>query len=121
VKRIEVKGFELKNMLGTDGYLYLKDIIVSKNKSSEAVIEFRRMTASGKVVKHTARFNEGAVWHVYFIAETKGTMDTMEPSTVEQTKIACAKKVFNELSGSRVRYHQVSSYDELLEVIQGME
>ena len=66
-------------------------------------------------------FNEGAVRHVYFIAETKGTMDTMELSTVEQTKIACAKKVFNELSGSRVRYHQVSSYDELLEVIQGME
>lgn len=66
-------------------------------------------------------FNEGSVRHVYFIAETKGTMDTMEISTVEQTKIACAKKVFNELSGSRVRYHQVSTYDELLEVIQGME
>lgn len=59
VKRIEVKGFELKNMRGTDGYLYLKDIIVSKTKAPEAVIEFKRMTASGKIVKHTARFNEG--------------------------------------------------------------
>ena len=59
VKRIEVKGFELKNMRGTDGYLYLKDIIVSKTKAPEAVIEFKRMTASGKIVKHTARCNEG--------------------------------------------------------------
>ena len=66
-------------------------------------------------------FNEGAVRHIYFIAETKGTMDSMELSTVEQTKIACAKKVFNELSTSQVRYHEVSTYDELLTVIQGME
>lgn len=65
-------------------------------------------------------FNEGAVRHIYFIAETKGTMDSMELSTVEQTKIACAKKVFNELSTSQVRYHEVSTYDELLTVIQGM-
>ncbi|MBB3171020.1 restriction endonuclease [Parvibacter caecicola] len=66
-------------------------------------------------------FNEGAVRHIYFIAETKGTMDSMELSTVEQTKIACAKKVFNELSTSQVRYHEVSTYDELLTVIQGVE
>lgn len=66
-------------------------------------------------------FNEGAVRHIYFIAETKGTMDTLELSTVEQTKIVCAKKVFNELSTSQVRYHEVSTYDELLTVIQGME
>lgn len=66
-------------------------------------------------------FNEGAVRHIYFIAETKGTMDSMELSTVEQAKIACAKKVFNELSTSQVRYHEVSTYDELLNVIQGME
>ena len=59
VKRIEVKGFELKNMRGTDGYLYLKDIIVSKNKAPEAVIEFKAMTAGGKIVKKTMRFNEG--------------------------------------------------------------
>lgn len=59
VKRIEVKGFELKNMRGTDGYLYLKDIIVSRNKAPEAVIEFKKMSASGKVTKFTKRFNEG--------------------------------------------------------------
>jgi len=59
VKRIEVKGFELKNMRGTDGYLYLKDIVVSKNRAPEAVIEFKQMGAGGKVRKVTKRFGEG--------------------------------------------------------------
>ena len=59
VKRIEVKGFTLKNMRGTDGYLYLKDIVVSKNKAPQAVIEFKKMGATGKVRKVTQRFNEG--------------------------------------------------------------
>lgn len=65
-------------------------------------------------------FREGSVHHVYFIAETKGTMDTMELSTVEQTKIACAKKVFNELSTSQVRFEgPIASYDELLGIVRG--
>ena len=59
VKRIEVKGFALKNMRGTDGYLYLRDIVVSKNRAPEAVIEFKYMGAAGKVRKKTARFGEG--------------------------------------------------------------
>ena len=42
VKRIEVKGFELHNMRGTDGYLYLQDIIVSKNKPPVARIEYKK-------------------------------------------------------------------------------
>ena len=59
VKRIEVKGFTLKNMRGTDGYLYLKDIVVSKNKAPQAVIEFKKMSAAGKVRKVTQSFCEG--------------------------------------------------------------
>ena len=59
VKRIEVKGFSLKNMRGTDGYLYLRDIVVSKSRAPEAVIEFRYMGAGGKVRKKTQRFCEG--------------------------------------------------------------
>lgn len=65
-------------------------------------------------------FKEGSVQHIYFIAETKGTMDTMELSTVEQTKIACAKKVFNELSTSQVKFEgPISTYDELLSIVRG--
>lgn len=58
VKRIEVKGFELKNMHGTDGYLYLQDIKVSKNRPPEAAIEFKRLGASGSISKRTKGFFE---------------------------------------------------------------
>ena len=66
-------------------------------------------------------FKEGSVRHVFFIAETKGTMDTMELSGVENAKIACAKKLFNEMSAGDVRYHNVATYEDLLEVMGKMD
>ncbi|WP_199408857.1 DEAD/DEAH box helicase family protein [Collinsella sp. TF10-11AT] len=47
VKRIEVKGFELKNMRGTDGYLYLQDIKISKNKPPRRSSSSRNSTPRG--------------------------------------------------------------------------
>ena len=58
------------------------------------------------------------VKHIFFIAETKGTMDSMQLKGVEKAKIDCAKKLFNNLSTSKVRYHEVNTYDELLDVIK---
>ena len=58
--------------------------------------------------------------HIFFIAETKGSMDSMQLKGVEKAKIDCAKKLFNELSTSNVRYHEVSSYDKLLEVMKNI-
>ncbi len=65
-------------------------------------------------------FREGSVRHVFFVAETKGSMDTMDLSGVENAKIACAKKLFNEMSAADVRYHQVATYDQLLDVLGRM-
>ena len=62
-------------------------------------------------------FNEGTVKHIYFIAETKGTMNSLNIKPIEQAKIDCAKKLFNELSTSKVRYHNVDSYQTLLSVM----
>lgn len=59
VKRIEVKGFELKNMRGTDGYLYLQDVVVSRNHAPQAIIEHKKLSSSGGVRKTTARFDVG--------------------------------------------------------------
>ena len=39
VKKIEVKGFEIKNFRGTDSYLYLEQIVLSSKKSPMAKIE----------------------------------------------------------------------------------
>jgi type III restriction enzyme len=62
-------------------------------------------------------FYEGTVKHIYFIAETKGTMETMELRAIEQAKIKCAKKLFNQLSTGKVRYHDVDSYQSLLNIM----
>lgn len=59
VKRIAVKGFELKGLRGTDGYLYLQDFKLSPTKPPRAVIEYKRLSSSGKVVKHTGTFGAG--------------------------------------------------------------
>lgn len=66
-------------------------------------------------------FNEGAVKHIYFIAETKGTMESLNLRPIEQAKISCAKKLFNEISTSNVKYHDVDSYQSLLEVISSIK
>ena len=64
-------------------------------------------------------FNDHAgVKHIFFIAETKGSMDSMQLKGIERAKIDCAKKLFNEVSTSNVRYHEVNGYDALLDVIR---
>ena len=66
-------------------------------------------------------FNDNmGIKHIFFIAETKGSMDSMQLKGVEKAKIDCAKKLFNEISTSNVRYHEVSSYDKLLEVMKSI-
>ena len=62
-------------------------------------------------------FNEGAVKHIYFIAETKGTMESLNLRPIEQAKISCAKKLFNDISTSNVKYHDVDSYQSLLSIM----
>ena len=59
VKRIEVKGFEMKSMAGTDGYLYLQDILVYKDRGPEAVIEYTRLNTTGSIRKTASRFSQG--------------------------------------------------------------
>jgi len=62
-------------------------------------------------------FNEGTVKHIYFVAETKGTMESLQLRPIEQAKISCAKKLFNKLSTSHVKYHDVDSYQSLLQIM----
>lgn len=62
-------------------------------------------------------FNKDSVKHIFFIAETKGTMDSLQLRPIEQAKISCAKRLFNELSTSKVKYHDVNSYQNLLSIM----
>ena len=65
-------------------------------------------------------FYEGTVKHIFFVAETKGTMESLNLRPIEQAKISCAKKLFNEMSTSNVKYHDVDSYQNLLNVIKSL-
>ena len=59
-------------------------------------------------------FHEGSVRHIYFVAETKGTMDSLNLRPIERAKIDCAKKLFETLSNGSVRYDHVDSYQGLM-------
>ena len=65
-------------------------------------------------------FRKGTVKHIFFIAETKGTMDSLNLRPIEQAKIFCAKKLFNEISTTGVKYHDVDSYESLLNVMRNL-
>ncbi|HHT9690285.1 TPA: type III restriction-modification system endonuclease [Legionella pneumophila] len=66
-------------------------------------------------------FKEGAVKHIYFVAETKGTMSTMQLREIEQHKIDCARKFFNRLNKSinenKVTYDVIDSFSALMDVV----
>ena len=53
--------------------------------------------------------------HIFFIAETKGSMSSMHLTKIEQAKIECAKKLYNSISTAKVKYHKVASYNDLLD------
>ena len=65
-------------------------------------------------------FNKGTVKHIFFIAETKGTMESLNLKPIEQAKINCAKKLFADLSTEDVVYHDVDSYQSLMNIMESL-
>ena len=63
-------------------------------------------------------FQEGTVKHVYFIAETKGSMSSMELREIEKCKIECARKFFTKITSDQVKYDVVDSYGKLMELVK---
>lgn len=63
-------------------------------------------------------FQEGKVKHVYFVAETKGSMSSMDLRKIEQSKIDCARKFFAKITSDQVKYDIVNSYGKLMELVK---
>jgi type III restriction enzyme len=59
VKKIQVKGINLKGSTGTTGYLYLEQISLSTTKPPYAVVEFEKRVGEG-VKKVRQKLSEGA-------------------------------------------------------------
>lgn len=62
-------------------------------------------------------FYEGTVKHIYFVAETKGSMDSMQLRLIEESKIHCAREHFKAISNGEVIYDVVDSYKTLLDMV----
>ena len=68
------------------------------------------------------RDDDTKIKHVYFVAETKGSMSTLQLKGVESAKIECARTFFaslNEKNGRDVKYDVVTSCAELLQLVAG--
>lgn len=63
-------------------------------------------------------FCEGGVKHIYFVAETKGTMSSMQLRLIEESKIHCAGEHFKAISNGEVVYDVIDSYDSLLNLVR---
>lgn len=63
-------------------------------------------------------FYEGMVKHIYFVAETKGSMSSMQLRLIEESKIHCAREHFKAISNEDVVYDVVDSYRSLLELLR---
>jgi len=66
-------------------------------------------------------FKEGTVKHVYFVAETKGSMSSMDLRKIEETKIECARKFFDEINRKitpkNVKYDVINSFGKLMDIV----
>jgi type III restriction enzyme len=62
-------------------------------------------------------FDNPSFKYIYFIAETKGSMDSLELRDVEKAKIECAKKHFKCISNDEVKYDVVDSYESLINLL----
>ncbi|UKH22366.1 type III restriction-modification system endonuclease [Actinobacillus pleuropneumoniae] len=62
-------------------------------------------------------FEEGSVKHIYFIAETKGSLSSLNLKGAESSKIECARKFFAELSNAELKYGVVTDYRKLVELV----
>lgn len=62
-------------------------------------------------------FYEGSVKHIYFVAETKGSLSSMQLRLIEKSKIHCAREHFKAISSDKVVYDVVDSYKSLMEEV----
>ena len=63
-------------------------------------------------------FRHGEVKHIYFVAETKGSLSSMDLRKIEECKIDCARKFFARITSSQVKYDVVDSYGKLMELVK---
>ena len=65
-------------------------------------------------------FDNKDVKYIYFIAETKGSMQSAQLKGAEKGKIECARKHFKSISDGTVKYDVVNTYENLIDLVTGV-
>ncbi|MGP1449786.1 MAG: type III restriction-modification system endonuclease [Wolinella sp.] len=128
-----IKGQLGKNAMKTNKHLYDHIVYDSTNERNFAVEldtnkdvavyvklpnGFYINTPVGKYNPDWAiAFYENNIKHIYFIAETKGSMNSTQLRLIEESKIKCAREHFKAISGNNVFYDVVDSYKSLLDKV----
>ena len=124
VRHVEVKKHILDYVL-TDAEKERK--FVRELDSSTEVVVYAKLPKGGYTIDTPVgdytpdwaiAFQEGTVKHVYFVAETKGSMLTLDLRGIEDAKIKCARKFFEKLNSTNIKYGVVDSYSKLMEIVK---
>jgi len=98
---------------------------VGELEASDAVVVYAKLPSGFKIPTPVGNYNpdwaiafkDGHVKHIYFVAETKGSLSKMNLRESEQAKIECAKKFFERVQTPDVEYSVVSTFDELMNIV----
>ena len=96
---------------------------------AEEVVVYAKLPRSFKIPTPVGNYapdwaiamKKNDVKHIFFIAETKGSMNSMELNAIERAKIECAEKLFNTMSTANVKYHKVASYQDLIDSMNSLK
>ena len=128
-----IKGQLDKNTIKTKKHLYDHVVYDSANEkafameldTSNDVAVYVKLPSGFYISTPVGKYNpdwaiafyEGDIKHIYFVAETKGSMNSMQLRQVEESKIHCAKEHFKAISNDSVVYDVVDSYKSLLDKV----
>ena len=86
--------------------------------SRPAFFDYPLKAAFGCVLPKGKVYAFGKAKHIFFIAETKGSMSTLDLREIEDCKIRCARKFFARISCEQVKYDVVDNYAKLMELVK---
>ncbi len=114
---------------------HITDYVVSDSKGerdfahdldeAEEVVVYAKLPRSFQIPTPVGNYapdwaiamQKGAVKHIFFIAETKGSLQSMQLNAIENAKIDCCTQLFNEISTDNVKYHKVTCYQDLIDAM----
>lgn len=118
---------------------HITDYVVSDSKGerdfahdldeAEEVVVYAKLPRSFQIPTPVGNYapdwaiamQKGAVKHIFFIAETKGSLQSMQLNAIENAKIDCCTQLFNEISTDNVKYHKVTCYQDLIDAMTSIK